>query len=80
VGACFDVTVLAWRKYATVCLLKKSGYLQMLPAAMTHLADITDITDVRSVKVSNLLSGYMETNSIHNRTTDNFVLEHVNNK
>jgi hypothetical protein len=39
-----------------------------------------DITDVKGGKVSRLLSGYTEANSIHNRTTMNFVLENLNKK
>jgi hypothetical protein len=39
-----------------------------------------DITDVKGGQVPNLLSGYTETNNIHNRTTVNYVLENVNKK
>jgi hypothetical protein len=35
---------------------------------------------VEGGKVSNLLNGYTETNSIHNRTTTSFVLENVKKK
>jgi hypothetical protein len=42
--------------------------LQMLFAAVTHLTKglSRDISDVNAGKVSNLLSGYTDTNSIHN--------------
>jgi hypothetical protein len=39
-----------------------------------------DISDVKGGKFPNSLSGYMETNSIRNRTTVNFVLENFNKK
>jgi hypothetical protein len=53
----------------------------MLFTAVTHLVEVpksSDITEVKDGKVSNLLSGYTETNSIHNRTTFNFILKNVN--
>jgi transketolase N-terminal domain/subunit len=39
-----------------------------------------DIADVKGGNISNLFSGYTETNNIHNRTTVIFVLENVNKK
>jgi hypothetical protein len=55
----------------------------MLFTSMTHLVEglsLGDPTDVKGGKFPNLLSGYTEPNSIHNRTTVNFVLEHLNKK
>jgi hypothetical protein len=55
--------------------------LQVLFAAVAHLDEglkSWDITRIKGEKVPNLLSGYMETNSVHNRTKVNFVLENVN--
>jgi hypothetical protein len=44
-------------------------------AAVTRLVDITG---VKGGKVSNLLRGYTETSSFHNRATVNFILGNVN--
>jgi hypothetical protein len=43
-------------------------------------AKFWDITDVKSGKVPNMLSEYMEINIIHYRTKLDFVLENVNRK
>jgi hypothetical protein len=65
-----------------VCLLKTSRDLQTLFAAVTHLVERLNLEILLALKEekSNLFSGYMNTNSIHNRTTVNFVLENVNKK
>jgi hypothetical protein len=65
-----------------VCLLKTPRDLQMLFAAVTHLVEglSSDITDVKGENVPNLFNEYTGTNSIHNITTVNFVLENVNKK
>jgi hypothetical protein len=44
------------------------------------MANYWDIVDAKGGQVFNLLSGYTETNSIHDSTTANFVLENVNKK
>jgi hypothetical protein len=54
----------------------------MLIVAVTHLAEGPSLETLPMLKCKSLclLSGYMETNSIHNRTTVNFVLENINKK
>jgi hypothetical protein len=55
--------------------------LQMLFAAMTRLVEGLSLERLQTLKVgkvSDLPSGYTETNNIHNKTTVNFVLEKVN--
>jgi hypothetical protein len=62
--------------------LKKFGDLQILFADVTHLvAGLSFETLLTSdvLKVPNLLSGYTESNSIHNSTVY-FVLENVDKK
>jgi hypothetical protein len=41
---------------------------------------LKDISDIKGGKVPKFLSGHTETNSFHNRTAVNFVLENVNRK
>jgi hypothetical protein len=55
----------------------------MLFAAVRHLAEglsLETFTDIIGGKAFNLLSGHTETNSIHNRTTDNFTFKNINKK
>jgi hypothetical protein len=62
-----------------LCLLKTSRDLQMF-AAVTHIAEgLTPETllTLKFRKVSNLLSGYTETYSIHNGTIVKFVFETI---
>jgi hypothetical protein len=55
-----------------ICLLKTSRDLQMLLAAVTRLAEGLSLETLLTLytggEVRNLLSGYTETNSVHNRT------------
>jgi hypothetical protein len=46
----------------------------------TVITNVSTITGAKGGKVPNLLGGYMETNTIHNRTTVHFVLEDVDKK
>jgi hypothetical protein len=65
-----------------IMFIKKSTNMQILFAPVTHLVEglSWDISYFKGGKLSNLLSGYTETNSVHNRRTVNFVLEIVNKK
>jgi hypothetical protein len=51
-------------------------------AAVTHLVEDLSLEALLTVKVVKYviykISGYTETNSIHNKTTVNFALENVN--
>jgi hypothetical protein len=62
-----------------VCLLKTSRDLQMLFAAVTHLVEGLSLEALLALKMEKF-SGYTETNSIHNRTTVEIVLENANKK
>jgi hypothetical protein len=66
-----------------LCLLKTSRDLQKLFAAVTHQVEGLSLETLLTLKdgeVSDLLIGYTETKTVHNRTTANFVLEHVDKK
>jgi hypothetical protein len=67
----------------TLFLLTVSRDLQMLFAAITHLVEglkSRDICDPKSGKVPDLLCGYVQADSVHDRTTVNFVLENIHKK
>jgi hypothetical protein len=56
---------------------------QMLFAAITHLVEglsLDTFLTLKSGKVPDLLCGYMQVDSVHNRTTVNFVLGNIDKK
>jgi hypothetical protein len=57
--------------------LRTSRDLQKLMAAVTHIEALPTLKVEKSL---NFLSGYTETNTIHNRISVNYVLENVNKK
>jgi hypothetical protein len=54
----------------------------MMFATVTHPVEGLSLETLLVLKmdVSNFLSGYVETNNMHNETTANFVPENVNKK